>query len=160
MDGAIYQQDGASEEKCQRNTREVRAYLKDMFEGRLISRYDHFYWPARSPDLNPCDYYLWARLKDFINQFAPQTVEELEIKIYEFFDSFSSPEMADERKRSIYNFGVRCQALLSLGGKHVATKKIRTEAIAANPDCPPISRFIPTPRPDYHDVLGQLLDLD
>jgi hypothetical protein len=23
-------------------------------------------WPARSPDLNPCDFYLWGTLKDAI----------------------------------------------------------------------------------------------
>jgi hypothetical protein len=30
--------------------------LNEVFEKRLISR---GLWPARSPDLNPCDFYLW-----------------------------------------------------------------------------------------------------
>jgi hypothetical protein len=35
--------------------------LNQVFEDRLISRE---LWPTRSPDLNPCDIYLWGNLKD------------------------------------------------------------------------------------------------
>jgi hypothetical protein len=35
--------------------------LNEVFDNRLIS---HRLWPARSPDLNPCDFYLWRNLKD------------------------------------------------------------------------------------------------
>jgi inhibitor of nuclear factor kappa-B kinase subunit alpha len=37
--------------------------LSEVFEDRLISRR---LWPARSPDLNPCDFYLWGNLKDSV----------------------------------------------------------------------------------------------
>jgi hypothetical protein len=30
--------------------------LNEVFEDRLISR---ALWPARSPDLNPCELYMW-----------------------------------------------------------------------------------------------------
>jgi hypothetical protein len=35
--------------------------LNEIFEDRLIS---HRLWPARSPDLNPYDLYLWGNLKN------------------------------------------------------------------------------------------------
>jgi hypothetical protein len=36
-------------------------FENEVFEDRLTSR---GLWPARSPDLNPCDFYLWENLKD------------------------------------------------------------------------------------------------
>jgi hypothetical protein len=44
--------------------------LNEVFENRLISR---GLWPARSPDLNPCDFYLWGNLKDKVYSNNPHT---------------------------------------------------------------------------------------
>jgi len=33
--------------------------LREMFPGRLISLRGDVGWPARSPDLSPCDFFLW-----------------------------------------------------------------------------------------------------
>jgi len=38
-------------------------------------------WPARSPDLNPCDFYLWGNLKDKVYRTKPHTEEELKENI-------------------------------------------------------------------------------
>jgi hypothetical protein len=35
--------------------------LEGVFGDRIISR---GLWPARSPDLTPCDFYFWGNLKD------------------------------------------------------------------------------------------------
>jgi hypothetical protein len=48
--------------------------LNEVFENRLISR---GLWPARSPDLNPCDFYLWGNLKDNVYSNNPHTLVEL-----------------------------------------------------------------------------------
>jgi hypothetical protein len=37
--------------------------LRDMFLGRLISRFGDVPWPPRSPDLSSCDFFLWGYLK-------------------------------------------------------------------------------------------------
>ncbi|GBO06753.1 hypothetical protein AVEN_202694-1 [Araneus ventricosus] len=37
--------------------------LKEIFPKRLISLRGNISWPARSPDLSPCDYFLWGYLK-------------------------------------------------------------------------------------------------
>ena len=50
------QQDGATAHTAQRTKRK-------LFPGHSIShRYD-ISWPARSPDLAPCDFFLWGYLK-------------------------------------------------------------------------------------------------
>ncbi len=35
-------------------------------------------WPPYSPDLNPCDFFLWGYLKDKVYAQNPQTLEQLE----------------------------------------------------------------------------------
>ena len=37
--------------------------MREFFPSRLISLRADICWPARSPDLNPCDFFLWVRLK-------------------------------------------------------------------------------------------------
>ncbi|GFW33252.1 uncharacterized protein TNCV_2859301 [Trichonephila clavipes] len=45
-------------------TRCVKDVLKHHFiEERVISRQIRHLWPPRSPDLNPCDFWLWGHLK-------------------------------------------------------------------------------------------------
>jgi len=45
--------------------RAVRNYLNETFAGRWIGRGQEapIQWPARSPDLTPCDFFLWGALK-------------------------------------------------------------------------------------------------
>ena len=38
-------------------------------------------WPARSPDLNPCDFYLWGYLKSKAYTPRPSNLDQLEQKI-------------------------------------------------------------------------------
>lgn len=46
----------------------VRNYLNEEFPNAWIGRNGPIPWPARSPDLNPCDYFLWGHMKDIIYQ--------------------------------------------------------------------------------------------
>jgi hypothetical protein len=38
-------------------------------------------WPPRSPDLTPCDFFLWGYLKAQVYQHRPQTLEGLKVEI-------------------------------------------------------------------------------
>jgi hypothetical protein len=38
-------------------------------------------WPPQSPDLNPCDFYLWGKLKDKVYVNNPHTLDELKDNI-------------------------------------------------------------------------------
>ncbi|KAF2367907.1 hypothetical protein FHG87_001352, partial [Trinorchestia longiramus] len=38
-------------------------------------------WPPRSPDLTPCDFFLWGYLKNKVYFSPPQDLEELQNRI-------------------------------------------------------------------------------
>jgi hypothetical protein len=42
--------------------------LEGVFGDRTVSR---GLWPARSPDLTPCNFYLWGNLKDKVYRINP-----------------------------------------------------------------------------------------
>ena len=58
-------------------------YLDSQFQDRVVSRkaVRGEDWPARSPDLNPCDFFLWGYLKSKVYTPRPQTLDQLERNI-------------------------------------------------------------------------------
>jgi len=54
----FFQQDGAGPH----NARIVTTYLNEQFPGRWMGRYGPIRWPARSPDLNPLDFFFMGTL--------------------------------------------------------------------------------------------------
>jgi hypothetical protein len=44
----------------------VRASLNQHFSNRWIGRAGPISWPARSPDITPCDFFLWGYAKDCV----------------------------------------------------------------------------------------------
>ena len=55
----IFQQDGAGFH----NARIVTNFLNEQFSESWMGRYDPIRWPARSPDLNPLDFFLVGLLQ-------------------------------------------------------------------------------------------------
>ena len=53
--------------------REVRNWLLEFFQHRVIASYHESEWPARSPDMNPCDYSLGGFLKTKVFSTPPHT---------------------------------------------------------------------------------------
>jgi len=51
--------------------------LREMFPGRLISRFGDMHWPPRSPDLTVCYFFLWGYLKSRVYESKPRTLDEL-----------------------------------------------------------------------------------
>ena len=73
-----FEQDGAPPH-C---SKEAMKWLEGILGSRLISRNADFLWPLYSPDLNPCDYYLWGYLKSRVySDPVPKTTDELKINI-------------------------------------------------------------------------------
>jgi hypothetical protein len=68
------------------NRRVVRDYLDISFADRWIGRNGPISWPARSPDLNPCDFYLWGHMKQLVYTNEIATVEELRRRIFNAAD--------------------------------------------------------------------------
>lgn len=78
MNTVIFQQDGAPPH-CSNASLE---FLHNHFPNdRLISRRTDNPWPPYSPDLNPCDYFLWGYLKERVYENNPQTREVLKANI-------------------------------------------------------------------------------
>ncbi|GBN85469.1 hypothetical protein AVEN_161292-1 [Araneus ventricosus] len=48
---------------------------------RIISRHFPTAWPLRSPDLNPCDFWLWGYLKDVVYGVPNANLAELKKSI-------------------------------------------------------------------------------
>jgi hypothetical protein len=78
-----WQQDGAPPH----NTLRVRNTLNEMFPNKWIGNRGPVEWPARSPDLSPCDFFLWGRLKDLVYGGGqnPGNVGELRVNILAAF---------------------------------------------------------------------------
>lgn len=61
----------------------VREYLDQTFPNRWIGRGGIINWPARSPDLAPCDFFLWGHLKSKIYQIRHPNIDSLRNAIFE-----------------------------------------------------------------------------
>ena len=60
---------------------------------RVISKGFPLEWPSYSPDLTPCDVWLWNHLKWQVYAHPrPTSLQELKVKIEEAFDDIT-PEM-------------------------------------------------------------------
>jgi hypothetical protein len=55
----------------------ARRVFNEMFAARVISRTGNVEWPAKSPDLNACDCFLWRYLKSKVYEKKPRTTEDL-----------------------------------------------------------------------------------
>jgi inhibitor of nuclear factor kappa-B kinase subunit alpha len=81
-----FMQDGAAAHTA---TYSIKA-LNEVFEDRRVSR---GLWPARSPDLNPCDFFLWGNLKDKVYSNNSHTLVELKQSIRETILSIEISEL-------------------------------------------------------------------
>lgn len=74
-----FQQDGATAHTADQSM----TALRNVFENHLISRFGDISWPARSPDLSVCDFFLWGYLKFKVFQSRPRDLLELKQRIAE-----------------------------------------------------------------------------
>ncbi|GFW89292.1 uncharacterized protein TNCV_4934601 [Trichonephila clavipes] len=78
LERTIFMQDGAPPYIARR----VKDLLRRSFgDDRVLSRHFHHAWPPRSPDLSPCDYWLWGYLKSQVYRDRPTSLGMLEDNI-------------------------------------------------------------------------------
>ena len=111
-----FMQDGARPHR----TAEVFSVLNQHFGDRVIgldypgSSLEGLEWPPYSPDLNPCDYFLWGYLKDKVWQSNPKTISELKRAI-----SGQVAEISTEIcQKVIRGFEGRLTAVIAKDGGH------------------------------------------
>lgn len=67
------------------STQEIRDYLNTNFPNRWIGRGGTINWPARSPDLTKCDFFLWGFVKNKVYASSPTTAEDMKERITNAF---------------------------------------------------------------------------
>ena len=91
-------------------------YLNRQFQKRVLSRTPirGLDWPARSPDLNPCDFCLWGYLKSKVYTPRPTTLDQLEVNIRREVEALD-PDMM---RRAILDMRSRARLCIAKNGGH------------------------------------------
>ena len=72
-------------------------------------------WPARSPDLSPCDFFLWGHLKADVFKSRPRTIPDLKEAIIKAVSDIP-PQMVAETMK---NFRERLKEYVAGAGGHL-----------------------------------------
>lgn len=111
LEDVWFQQDGATAHTA----RISLGVLKQMFPGRLVSLRGDIGWPARSPDLSMCDFFLWGYLKDKVFRHRPHIIEDLKQKITEEVEAIP----VETCRKSYESFRDRLQQCIDADGRHL-----------------------------------------
>ena len=103
-----FQQDGATPHTA----KNIQQWLTTKFGDKFIPRVK---WPPRSPDLNPCDYYLWEYLKYVVYNPLPKTLDDLKTNLSREIKKINKEIL----KKTFKNFEKRCELVISAGGGHI-----------------------------------------
>ncbi|KYN18781.1 hypothetical protein ALC57_08895, partial [Trachymyrmex cornetzi] len=106
----IFQHDGAPAHF----SRQARHVLDTRYPDRWMGRGGPIIWPARSPDLNVLDYFIWGHIKDLVEHIRNGTEAEAREAILAAFNTIT-PEMAHRATRNITR---RAEICLREGGRH------------------------------------------
>lgn len=110
QDNFIFQHDGHPAHSA----RIVTNYLNNTFGDRWIGRHGPIHWPARSPDLTTCDFWLWGYLKSKVYQRRVQNVEDLRERIIDAVENIA----ADMVQRSVHSALYKVQMCRQVNGEH------------------------------------------
>lgn len=106
----IFQHDGAPAHYSRR----VREILDARFPNKWIGRGGPINWPARSPDLNVLDYFVWGYVKTAVEYCRDGTEEQVREAILAAFNTIT-PDMAHDATRQIVR---RANLCLQVRGRH------------------------------------------
>ena len=76
-------------------------------------------WPPRSPDLNPCDYFLWGYLKSKVYKPLPKTLDDLKENITREIQKINTSVL----ESTFLNFTKRCHLLIEKNGGYIDNNK-------------------------------------
>lgn len=105
-----FQQDGASAHYAMN----VRRILDAHLPNRWLGRRGPTEWPARSPDLTPCDYWLWPYLKSLVyaNRRRFNSLDSLKLVIQNEIETIP----LEHYRNSMRNFQKRIQECMEVSG--------------------------------------------
>jgi len=102
-----FQQDGVTSHTSHANIAEIQSFFSD----HVISK---GFWPLRSPDLTPPDYFLWGYLKGRVYQNKPRAIDALKANITEEIQAVT----ADVLARTFQHMARWVQSCLDANGGH------------------------------------------
>ena len=102
----------------------VMSFLREKFGNRIISRFAERNWPARSPDMNPLDFWLWGHVESIVIQRKPGSIDELKMIVESIIEDLNeNPSLID---KVTANVSKRAKACVDCNGsifEHVSRKK-------------------------------------
>lgn len=98
--------------------RHVREFLNQHYPGKWMGRGEDapIQWPPRSPDLNPCDFFLWGALKTKVYQVQVDNIGQLWNRIINAANTLRGNGIL---RRVHFNFLRRINLCLTEGGAHI-----------------------------------------
>lgn len=111
-DELIFMQDGAPPHWGL----QVRQWLNETLPERWMGRGSpNMQWPPRSPDLTPCDYFLWGFIKSKVYATKPANIAELKERIKQAFREIT----VEMRHKVALEYQERLRRTLENNGDHV-----------------------------------------
>ena len=107
----IFQQDGAPPHYF----RKVVSYLNRKYPGKWIGRGGPIKWPSRSPDLTPCDFFLWGYIKDQVYKTPVQDIVQLKRRITRACNSISQETL----QKVFRNLNYRLSDVINKNGAQI-----------------------------------------
>lgn len=113
---AFLMQDGATPHTANKTLQ----FLHKIFKNRVISgKFKDLFncgysWPPYSPDLNPCDFFLWGYLKQRVYSRQPSTIEDMEEMIAQEVEAMTEELLT----RVIRSFERRLKSVIDAKGCH------------------------------------------
>ena len=95
-------------------TNAVLSYLKDKFQGRVVSHKTDFPWPPKSPDLNPLDFYFWGVAEKEVCDKRPKSLNQLKLIV----ENFAREIPRETLFKVADNFRTRAEFCLQEAGGH------------------------------------------
>ncbi|GFU40802.1 uncharacterized protein TNCV_2466321 [Trichonephila clavipes] len=85
----------------------VQQFLRQHFTNdRVISRAFPTAWPPRSPDLNPCDFWLWGYIKNLVHRGRLITLEDLKDSITLHVRSISVDQLRSAVQQTLHKLQI------------------------------------------------------
>jgi hypothetical protein len=94
----------------------AREYLDAVFPARWMWSGGTFFWPARSPDLNPLDIFVWGHLRCLVYETPVERQDDLLPRIQAACDNIQQTPGIFERVRK--SMARRCRLCNEVGGRH------------------------------------------
>ena len=99
------------------NALQTREWLEEFFPNHIVALNHAVEWPPHSPDLSPCEFFLWGYVKSKVYVSPPTSIDDLKAKINrEIRDVKRDPMLIQRAMRDMIR---RSRMCIQQGGTHI-----------------------------------------